>query len=260
LNHVSNYRFSRDGLQAAKYAAGFPHHEMMSSLFSLAVALMHALGAFCLSLALLHQYRWRSNSKNSISMTGEKNGVLVPKAFSGEAGGMSASETLNSSLKPAWNSRSSWDVEGRNSPELAIRDFRSPPPPVASTTYVSETTPFFRSNTQSTRLQWVSRFVLSFEMLFFLLMALYLVFIFILTSNDSEAIYYMALSFYIAQRLPILIFACVIGAKGITTSFDADSSEGPMFLSRLLLVFAIFFDTVIEIPVNTWSKALGSCT
>jgi hypothetical protein len=244
----------KDILQCAKYAVGFPEHETMSSLFSLAVALMNAIAALCLSLALLHQFRWRTSSKKSFDMeSGDSHASYLIQSFQSDGSPISASETVNGSLGPAKQVRWSAEANGKES-----RDYRHDPAPVASTHYVSETTPFFRSSPQYTRLQWLKRFLISFEMLFFLLLALYIVFVFILTTNTSKIIYWVAVALYIAQRLPILILTAVIVAKGFCTSFDSEEAQGPSFWSRFLLILAVLFDSVIEVPVNTWSLAFGS--
>lgn len=220
--------------------------------------MLHSFGAFSLSLALLHQYRWRSSSRSMFDMENASvaiNGPLVAKSFQDTSPRNTSSGTAkgnDNKTKKVGFINGTKDIENR--------DYRNQPPPVASTHYVSETTPFFRPSPQYTRLQWIARFAISFEMLFFLLMALYLIFIFVLTSSTSKVIYYLALAFYIVQRIPTLVLTALIVFRNISTSFDAHSAIGPTFWSRIILIFAVLFDYVIEVPINTWSQAAGSCT
>jgi hypothetical protein len=91
-------------------------------------------------------------------------------------------------------------------------------------------------------------------------MTLYVILIFILTTDIDHPLYYVVIAAYCLQRLPIVVFSGVICLSGITTSFDIESSEGPSIGSRAAFALGMIFNLMIEIPVSVWARALGSCT
>lgn len=244
---------------SVKYGLGNPPHsrnEILVEILSVMSAIAQGASSLCLSLALLHQLRWRSKSKLMIAEEASKVGVLVhhdsPNSTL-QSGRSLLSETLNSSL---YDSNYSWNSSHGPSP----RDFKSPPAPVASGIYVSETTPFFMRGTPKSTLRKVMLFFVSWEVLFFLLLTAFVTFTFLSSIIDSIPLFYTSAALYISLHIPPILLCVIILLRHVASSFDAQKTAGPRFTSRIILILAILLNLLLGVPVYAWSKALAHCT
>lgn len=258
-------RFSllyRNALFAAKYATGFDNNDLITQIFGLAVAVGHAICAFCLSLALLHQFRWRTQSRLAADPTGSFNygsintGPRTPTPTLQHSG---SDSKPNSVASKGGHVRIASDPEAPLLSQDDVRSFRAPPAPIASTVYVSETTSFFTGNSSMTWKQWLKHLALSWESCFLLLLVIFVVFIFVTAEIDDVWLLYVTAAVYVAQRVPSFILAGIVCLNHISTSFDSVTSVGPTFGSRLLLFFGTLFTMVMEVPVDAWSRAFSQC-
>lgn len=160
--------------------------------------------------------------------------------------------TINSSV----HSSASYDAPW----EGPARDFRSPPPPVASRVYVSETTPFFMRGPPKSTFRKVTSFLCSWEVLLFSLLVAFIVLAFISAVANSRPVFFAASAIYAAMQLPPVLLALIITFRHIGSSFDAQETIGPRFSSRLILLSAVILNLLLAVPVYAWSLALGKCT
>lgn len=250
---------SRDIILTVKYGVGLSKNEILANVLAVFAAIAEGVGSLCLSLALLHQIRWKSTSKLLMAEEASKVGVLVHHDSPTSTTHSSRSfvtDTLNSSIHASSSSyEAQWD--GPQPP----RDFRSPPPPVASRVYVSETTPFFmRGTPNKSTMKKVLLFVCSWEVLFFTLLVSFIVLTFVSSTTDSLPLFYATSALYIALHLPQLVLVIIICLNHVASSFDAQETLGPRFSSRLILFAAVILNLLLAVPIYAWSLALGKCT
>lgn len=234
-------------------------NEILANVLSVFGAIAEGTGSLCLSLALLHQLRWKSTSKRLMAEEASKVGVLVhhdsPTSTTHNSRSF-VTDTLNSSIH---TSNSSYDAQW-DGPQPATRDFRSPPPPVASRVYVSETTPFFMRGTPKSTAKKVLLFICSWEVLFFALLVAFIALTFVSSTMDSRPLFYTTAVLYIALHLPQFVLVVFICLNHVASSFDAQETVGPRFSSRIILFAAVMLNLLLAVPIYAWSLALGKCT
>jgi hypothetical protein len=234
-----------------------PQRHYIDNLFQLFVLIIQGISAFCLSLALNHQYRYRSKS-NEVDpfidpiITGKHEArVYAPanqRSFSASAS--TSSNENQSLLPPSGASINAVDV----SKSAFLRRALLSPEAVFFVLFVAYLVGLYLKvacvRTQSTHMHhspWID-------------------FSFLFCRNvgtiRTGVIYWVFMAIYIIQRIPPIVLVVIIVLKGVccqkrevtdSNGINADNSqpEGPTIWSKLFLIIATVLHGFNDLPYGS---------
>eukprot|EP01122_Echinamoeba_exundans_P003610 TRINITY_DN13690_c0_g1_i1.p1 TRINITY_DN13690_c0_g1~~TRINITY_DN13690_c0_g1_i1.p1 ORF type:complete len:400 (+),score=45.80 TRINITY_DN13690_c0_g1_i1:41-1240(+) len=234
----------RTACQCVVFGISSPQRHYIDNIFQLFVLIIQGISAFCLSLALNHQYRYRSKT-NEVDpfidpiITGKHEArVYAPanqRSFSGAVVPSSArgSNENQALLQPNSNSINAVDVS---------------------------------------KIAFLRRALLSPEAVFFVLFVAYLVGLYLKVANlgtiRTGVIYLVFMAIYIIQRIPPIVLVVVIVLKGVccqkqdaadsNNGINADNAqpEGPTIWSKIFLIIATVLHGFNDLPYDFWADVL----